>query len=257
MIRTEAVRMDFGGIVALDDVSLSVSEGELFSIIGPNGSGKSTLFNVVTGVYKPTSGEVFFNGDRVTGKPPFDLSRRGIGRTFQNIQLFGSMTALENVMVGVAIRSQTPIWQEVAFEGARQSNRAEVTEKAMQALEATGLQDKAYINAAALPYGDQKRLEIARAYATDPRVLLLDEPVAGLNRAERDEMTGLIQSLHSSGLTIVLIDHDMRVVMAISDRMLVLNYGKVITEGLPSEVRKNPEVIAAYLGEETEETSRA
>jgi branched-chain amino acid transport system ATP-binding protein len=249
--------MDFGGIIALDDVSLSVSEGELFSIIGPNGSGKSTLFNVITGVYKPTSGDVYFDDERVTGKPPFDLSRRGIGRTFQNIQLFGSMTALENVMVGIAIRSQTPIWQEVVLERARQSNRADIVEKAMQALEATGLQDKAHDNAAALPYGDQKRLEIARAYATDPRVLLLDEPVAGLNRAERVEMTALIQSLHSSGLTIVLIDHDMRVVMSISDRILVLNYGKIITEGSPSEVRADPEVIAAYLGEEAEEISRA
>lgn len=253
MIRTEAIRMDFGGIVALDDVSLTVSEGELFSIIGPNGSGKSTLFNVVTGIYKPTFGEVFFDGDRVTGKPPFDLSRRGIGRTFQNIQLFGSMTALENVMVGVAIRSHTPIWQEVAMEGVRQSNRVEMMDKAMEALEATSLQDKAHVNASALPYGDQKRLEIARAYAAHPRVLLLDEPFAGLNRAERDEMTDLIQSLHSSGLTIVLIDHDMRVVMSISDRILVLNYGKIITEGSPVEVRANPEVIVAYLGEETEE----
>lgn len=252
MIQTESVSMHFGGIIALNDVSLSVKAGELFSIIGPNGSGKSTLFNVITGIYRPTSGHIYFDGSRITGKSPFDLSRRGIGRTFQNIQLFGSMTALENVMVGVAIRSTTTVWSEVFSSHSREIIRERVREKAIIALQATGLGDKADVNASALSYGDQKRLEIARAYATDPQILLLDEPVAGLNRAERDEMTALIRSLHESGLTIILIDHDMRVVMSISDRILVLNYGKTVTEGKPAEVRANPEVIAAYLGEEAE-----
>ena len=257
MIRTESVSMHFGGIIALDDVSLTVKDGELFSIIGPNGSGKSTLFNVVTGIYQPTNGQVYFDGDRITGKTPYDLSRLGIGRTFQNIQLFGSMTALENVMVGVAIRSSTSILNEVFSARAREITRKDIRAKAMHALQTTGLGDKADINASALPYGDQKRLEIARAFATDPQILLLDEPVAGLNRAERDEMTELIRSLHEAGLTIVLIDHDMRVVMSISDRLQVLNYGKTVTEGTPGEVRTNPEVIAAYLGEETEDLDHA
>ncbi len=256
MIQVESVSMHFGGIVALDEVSLTVKIGELFSIIGPNGSGKSTLFNVVTGIYHPTNGQVYFDGDQITGKAPFDLSRRGIGRTFQNIQLFGSMTALENVMVGVAIRSSVSIWSEIISSHIREKTREYVRAKALQALQATGLGDKADVSASALPYGDQKKLEIARAYATDPQILLLDEPVAGLNRAERDEMTAVIRSLHESGLTIVLIDHDMRVVMSISDRILVLNYGKTVTEGTPAEVRANPEVIAAYLGE-SEELERA
>lgn len=253
MIQIESVSMHFGGIVALDKVSLSVKVGELLSIIGPNGSGKSTLFNIITGIYHPTSGQVYFDGNRITGKSPFDLSRRGIGRTFQNIQLFGSMSALENVMVGIAIRSTKRVWSEVISNHSRAIIREQVRAKALEALQATGLGDKVNVNASALPYGDQKRLEIARAYATDPQILLLDEPVAGLNRAERDEMTALIRSLHDSGLTIVLIDHDMRVVMSISDRILVLNYGKTVTVGKPAEVRANPEVIAAYLGEEAEE----
>jgi branched-chain amino acid transport system ATP-binding protein len=257
MIRTESISMHFGGIVALDDVSLQVERGELFSIIGPNGSGKSTFFNVVTGIYRPTSGQVYFGDEQITGRTPFDLSRRGIGRTFQNIQLFRSMTALENVMVGVAIRSTIPVLSEVASDRARAMSQGAIREKAFLALQATGLGEKAAVNAAALPYGDQKRLEIARAYATDPEILLLDEPVAGLNRAERDEMTALIRSLHESGLTIVVIDHDMRVVMSISDRIMVLNYGKIVTSGTPSAVRANPEVIAAYLGEEAKELDRA
>ncbi len=250
MIRIEAVTMQFGGIKALDDVSLKVEPGELFSIIGPNGSGKSTLFNVITGVYRPRRGEVFLGDERVTGQSPSRLNRIGIARTFQNIRLFGTMSVLENVTVGAAVRSRVPIWQELLGLRSVEADQEEASATATEALDAVGLGAKASLPALGLPYGDQKRLEIARALATKPRILLLDEPVAGLDPSERTRMAELISSLHGGGLTVLLIEHDMRIVMGISDRVMVLHYGKKIAEGTPTAVQSNPEVVAAYLGEQ-------
>ena len=249
ILSVQNVSMRFGGLYALSNVSFEVCEGELFSIIGPNGSGKSTAFNVITGVYKPTEGKVFLMGNDITGKPMHKNSRVGLARTFQSPHLFTDLTALENVMVPLMVRSNVSLMSEILSARQREKNLSQILPTAMKALKITGLDHQADTLAKNLPYGDQKRLEIARCYAVNPSVLMLDEPAAGLNTDERESMVVLAKELNKK-MTIILIEHDMKMVMGISDRIMVLNHGSAIAFGSPKEIAENPEVIKAYLGSE-------
>ena len=242
------LRKEFGGLVAVNSVTFDVPRGKVISLIGPNGAGKTTFFNMLTGVYKPTSGTVTLLGENVTGKPPHAITARGIGRTFQNIRLFQNMTALENVLVGMHTRMHANLFNSVLRTPGVKREEREVRERGRELLEFTGLGRKVDAVARNLPYGEQRKLEVARALATEPKLLLLDEPAAGLNPQEKVELMGVISRLRDEGLTIFLIEHDMRVVMGISDRIVVLDYGEKIAEGTPKEVRENPRVIDAYLG---------
>jgi len=241
----------FGGVRAVDEVSLSVAAGMVFSIIGPNGAGKTSLFNLISGLYPPLDGRVCLAGADVTGLPPDHLARRGLSRTFQNLQIFFRMSVLENVMVGCHRHERTGILADLLHlpKVARQ-NRAS-RERAQAALARVGLAGDAERAAAALPYGALKRLEIARALTTEPRVLLLDEPAAGCNAVETAEVASVIRGIAGDGVTVVLVEHDMRLVMNISDRIHVLANGRTLAEGSAAEVRTNPAVIETYLGVET------
>ena len=250
MIRVDGVSMRFGGIRALDDVSFGVGPQELFSIIGPNGSGKSTLFNVITGVYRPTRGSVFLGEDRISGYGTQRISHVGVGRTFQSPRLFRGMTVAENAMVPALTRSHQSVLSEVLWVPTSRAVSDRARKEALRALDLVGLAALADTRVEGLSYGDQKRLEIARALAARPKVLLLDEPVAGLNAEERESVRELIVRLNSDGLPVVLIEHDMRMVMGISQRVLVLNTGARIALGDPPTVSKDPAVIRAYLGDE-------
>jgi len=249
LLSLRGVTKTFGGLTAVDTVDLDVSSGQIFSIIGPNGAGKTTVFNLVTGIYKPTSGEMTFDGRSIAGLSPDQVLRRGITRTFQNIRLFNNMTVLENVLVGGHCRMRTGIWDTIWRTPAEIAEEHEARQEALALLDFIGLTPAAGHLAKNLPYGDQRRLEVARALASDPYLVLLDEPTAGMNPQETDALIGLIRRLRDEiGLTILLIEHDMRVVMRISDRVSVLDYGVKIAEGAPDQVRSDLRVIAAYLG---------
>jgi branched-chain amino acid transport system ATP-binding protein len=249
LLQTELLRKEFGGLVAVDDVDFTVPAGAIVSLIGPNGAGKTTFFNMLTGVYKPTSGRVHFDGEDMTGKPPHAFTQRGIGRTFQNIRLFQNMTALENVLVGMHVRLKGNPFQAILRTPKLKREEKAARERARELLEYSGLPRRENQIGKNLSYGDQRRLEVARALATAPKLLLLDEPTAGMNPQETADFTAFVGRLREEqGLSVLLIEHDMRVVMGVSDRVTVLDYGEKIAEGTPKEIQKNQRVIEAYLG---------
>ncbi len=257
LLRFENLSRSFGGIKAVDNLSFAIEPGPIQSIIGPNGAGKTTLFNLISGLYQPTSGVIFFNGDDITGKAAWQLAGLGLARTFQNLQIFFNMSAMENVLVGMHLKSDTRFHASLLrFKSIVSGDRLN-RERAAELLDFVGLGDYVGAETSSMPYGALKRLEIARALAADPIVVLLDEPAAGLNPAETASIDALIQKVAANDVTVILVEHDMRLVMGVSDHIFVLESGRLLADGNAHDIRHNPDVVAAYLGESGRELADA
>jgi len=248
LLVADGISKRFGGVQALADVSFDIRRGEIYGLIGPNGAGKTTLFNVLTGIYAPDGGTFTFAGAPISGRKPNEVAARGIARTFQNIRLFGNLSALENVMIGRHVRTRAGVFGAMLRDRRTRDEERAIERRGYELLEYVGVAGRANDLAKHLPYGDQRRLEIARALATDPKLLALDEPAAGMNATETASLSRLLRAIRDGGVTILLIEHDMKLVMSMCDRVLVLDYGRKIAQGPAAEVQKDPAVVAAYLG---------
>ncbi len=250
LLKLTDATIQFGGLIAVNKVSFEIERGQLFGLIGPNGAGKTTCFNLITGVYKPTSGSILFEGKPIGGTPANKIAYKGICRTFQNIRLFGSLSALENVVVGGFLRNRSSLGSALAYFPKAISETERLKNQALELLELVDLREVANVRSADLAYGMQRRLEIARALATKPKLLLLDEPAAGMNPQEKVELLQMVKTIREQlGVTVLLIEHDMKFVMGLCERIVVLDHGEEIAQGPPEEIRNNPKVISAYLGE--------